>query len=917
MCLISFVQCEKVDKEQPLVENTKCLVLVQNRKASEYNDFIGKYYHFPQKYKKMLSEKNLEFVYYEPVKNGSGSYFGYGKLGDVFPDKREKEHYFIEIKEYKPFADEVIFDGVEGKRETGPGYNAQNSVRKILPEELETICLDGGILLNFNADAHLIKVLGEELIASEIVGILELIKNSYDANASECKVRIEKIPGLLELNNDEYLYNDYDGPVIVIEDNGEGMDRHTIEHGWLRPASTIKTSTKEILKNEREKASERGTLATYDILVKDLKKKHGGRLPLGEKGVGRFATHRLGQKVIITTKIPKNNYEYLLEIDWGLFDSHGAAPAKDLSSVGISLKRQSPSRDYGKKQSGTRVVIYGGRKGYNLSEKDIKNIHLSISKLKPPSKNIKKTNKEAISFNIVFECPQMQDIMDITIEELFDPIFTLDAVITENGQAEFTLKFVPADGVVLPSETLDIKAYDLRKPNDDKPDFWKGLDGKKRSSKCGPFYLHVDIWYRSSPWIKGPDRSTFTDYLETYGGVSIYRDGLNIFPAEWGAKVDWLELSKRHIKKGEKLSYYNMIGQLEIEQSSNINLVDKTDRQGFIDNPAFKDLAELTRNLLFYVETQFKAKRDEFASLTKGLIREPKRLGAITKQGASLVDNIIKKYDIIKDEDSILESIYRDVDSREPHLINLRDSLKNLDKSMKAMQNVQDLLSEQAGYGLSIGVAVHEIAKITSNFYNGVSRILKHQRIDKEELKKLQDSSSSLKTEIKRLSPIKAARNEPPAIFLVSKTAKYCRALFESRCKKLKIAFIINNNDDFKVFCRYGAVNQILSNLIDNSCYWLSSQQGNNKKILINIDGQNRRILVADNGPDIDDSIRPYLFEPGYSLKVPPSGLGLYICHYYMRSMKGNIHEAFGKDRMDEMPGAQFVLDFSKVTEEG
>ena len=895
----------------------ECVVLVQNRKASEYNDFIGKFYHFPQKYKKMLSEKGLEFVYYEPVKTGSGSYFGYGKIGDVFPDKREKGHYFVEIKDYKPFASEVPAIGDDGKkREAGPGYNAQNTVRKICPDELEEICLDGCILLNFNADAHLIKVLGEELIASEVVGILELIKNSYDANASKCKIRIEKIPGLLELNNDEYLFSEYDGPVIVIEDDGGGMDRRTIEYGWLRPASTIKTVAKEILKNEREKASKRGTLAAYNTLVKDLKEKHGGRLPLGEKGVGRFATHRLGRKVIITTKVPENDYEYLLEIDWDMFDSHGDA-VKDLSSVGISLKRQAVSRDYGERQSGTRIVIFGGRKGYDLSDKDIKDIHLSISKLKSPSKNIKKTIKNALPFDIVFECPQMRDVTDLTIEDLFEPVFTLDALITEDGHAEFTLKFVPADGVILPSETLEIKDYDLRKPNDDKPNFWKGSDGEKRLSRCGDFYMHTEVWYRSSPWIKGPDKSTFSDYLGTYGGISIYRDGLNIRPAEWGAKVDWLELSKRHIKKGEKLSYYNMIGQLEIEQSSNINLIDKTDRQGFIDNPAFKDLAELTRNLLFYVETQFKAKRDEFANLTKGLIREPKGIGIIAKQGAGLVDNIIKKYDFVRDEDHILELIYKDVDSREPHLINLRDSLKNLNKSMKAMQNVQDMLSEQAGYGLSIGVAVHEIAKITSNFYNGVSRILKHQKVDKGELKRLQESSSSLKTEIKRLSPIKAARNEPPAIFLISKAVKYCNALFESRCENLKIDFTISKSDDFKVFCRYGAAIQILSNLIDNSCYWLSSHQGKEKKILIDIDGQSRRILVADNGPDIDDAIRSHLFEMGYSLKVPPSGLGLYICQYYMRSMKGSIYEAYGKDRTLEMPGAQFILDFSKVPEDG
>lgn len=51
-----------------------CFVILQNREESQYNDFIGKFYHFPKKYIKQLSQDNIEFVYYEPKKKGEGRY---------------------------------------------------------------------------------------------------------------------------------------------------------------------------------------------------------------------------------------------------------------------------------------------------------------------------------------------------------------------------------------------------------------------------------------------------------------------------------------------------------------------------------------------------------------------------------------------------------------------------------------------------------------------------------------------------------------------------------------------------------------------------------------------------------------------------------------------------------------------------
>jgi len=59
----------------------------------------------------------------------------------------------------------------------------------------------------------------------------------------------------------------------------------------------------------------------------------------------------------------------------------------------------------------------------------------------------------------------------------------------------------------------------------------------------------------------------------------------------------------------------------------------------------------------------------------------------------------------------------------------------------------------------------------------------------------------------------------------------------------------------------------------------------------------------------------PYLFRPGYSMKWPPSGIGLYVCKYYMQDIKGEIYLTNEKERIPGFGGAQFTLDFSRVKE--
>lgn len=898
------------------------LVLSQYRNGDKYNDFIGKYYHFPanqnKSYLPMFEQLPIEFVYYEPIKNGKGEFFGYGQIKSApFKDKNNEGYYFVEITNYKPFSQPVSYKDKEGnviEQISNPDtYNASNAVRRVSHTFINNICLDGHILLNFESDSHLVNILGEQLIGSEKVGILELVKNSIDAGASYCRVRFEKVAKLPAVAENTYLFPELSGPVIMIEDDGTGMTMETIEKGWLRPASTLKTDVKIKLRTERENAEQNGNLSAYQTIVDQLKKEHGGRIPLGEKGVGRFATNRLGRKLIIRTKTADSPDELVLHINWDDFDVT-EGQAKDLNSIGVELTRQLPSRDYGVKTCGTQIIIYGGRENFEFDAEKIKDINKSIMRLNSPNP---KPNMITSGFHAYLECPQMPDLEQKEIYKDFIPNFSLDAIVEADGiVSDYTLKFTPPASVPLPAEEwhnsadeiFDLRKYELK--------HWHSNTQNEilRRPACGSFYIHLDAWYRVKPWLEGPEQKEMLKYLDDYGGVSIYRDNVIIFPAESGSKHDWLNLSQRHIKQGSRISYYNLIGNIELEQSENLDLIDKTNREGMIENQAYRDLSKLVETLIQNIlEIRFINKRDEYTNLTKGITRDPKRLNNVTKVSSEIIDGITEHYEIEEDPWHILSKLGNNVTERRAGLVNLSESIKTLKKSIELIDGLQEKLTEQAGFGLAAAVSIHELNKIASNFYIGISNLIEAGNPTQYQLEDLRAASESLQSELKRLGPLRTIRNEKKREFKVSQAINYAIEIFRSKFTQLNIVPNIELDNDITIYARYSTLCQIIVNLIDNSVYWLQLVPAENRKITINVSSPNRLIVVGDSGPGIDSAIKPYLFEAGYSMKVPPSGLGLYVCKSYMHAMKGSIYETPATNRIENVEGAQFTIDFTYV----
>ena len=82
-------------------------------------------------------------------------------------------------------------------------------------------------LITFRPRARIMRTLGQELISSETVAVLELVKNAYDADARKVLI---KFSGKLEKGN---------GSIEII-DNGHGMDMEVIEKAWMEPATDEK-----------------------------------------------------------------------------------------------------------------------------------------------------------------------------------------------------------------------------------------------------------------------------------------------------------------------------------------------------------------------------------------------------------------------------------------------------------------------------------------------------------------------------------------------------------------------------------------------------------------------------------------------------------------------------------------------------
>lgn len=217
----------------------------------------------------------------------------------------------------------------------------------------------------FKISSALKNLIGSDLITDNFVAVFELVKNSFDARATEVRITFEDI----------YSKN----AKIIIQDNGKGMDYEDLMEKWLFLAYSGKRDGTE----------------DYRDKIKS------GRVYAGAKGVGRFSCDRLGKYLTLITvsEKPKSKVESIF-VDWRKFElnqktefSQIPVEHKVLTKTGYNLK------------SGTILEITGVPQDF-WSRENFKRLKEKLSKLIRPDLN---SSTDVQKFKIVLSVPDELD----------------------------------------------------------------------------------------------------------------------------------------------------------------------------------------------------------------------------------------------------------------------------------------------------------------------------------------------------------------------------------------------------------------------------------------------------------------------------------------------------------------------------
>ncbi len=658
----------------------------------------------------------------------------------------------------------------------------------------------------FSISPRILSHLGEDLIKSESIALLELVKNAYDACANECKVNF--------IVGDNGILNK-----IIVKDNGLGMNSNIIEEHWL----TIGTDNK----------------------YKNIRPNTCKRIPLGEKGIGRLGVHKLGNKIKLVSKM-QDSPGVQLDIDWKMLDY-----IKDINDFKINIEKNDDVEFAN--NTGTKIIIEDLKTVWD--KRQLRNTYRALTSLNSPFDESNDNFKVIINSNRddLFEgLPAFEEIKSAA---LYFGKCTLDGNQIINIKYEFrpwtSLSKIESGRI---KNLEDFKDIDLEIVDE---------EGKRinlNKFKIGPVEFNIMIFDRAPEifnYVTG-EKKTINTYLRENGGIRVYRDGVRVY--NYGEPDnDWLEIDiKRVGKLGGNVSNNIIIGAVKLKREKSTDLKEKTNREGFVEDIAYTAFATAVRYALHLFVRERNYDKERLTILyKKHKVSEP-----VLSDLNEAIEIVETKIEDIEIKNQLLK-----------YLANINSQYKD----------VKEILIKSANAGLNLSVVIHEIEKLISQLTGSINN---------RDLNKAISISLMLEKIIRGYSAmIKKSHIQKGQL---SKVVKIALENYEFRFKDHEIE-IVTNYQENKLFAMFAESESIsvLTNLLDNSIYWLSYSQTMNKRISVFITDQIKgynSIVVSDNGPGftipIEIAINPFITGKPHNIG---SGLGLHIANEMMKSMKGNL----------------------------
>ena len=421
----------------------------------------------------------------------------------------------------------------------------------------------------FNVNAYTARLIGRENVSTLDGAILELVKNTYDADATKC-----------------ILYYEDTTKTLYLMDNGSGMTEEVIEKHWM----TIGNSSK------------------YKKFITST-----GRVQTGAKGIGRFALDRIGDVCIMHTK--NNSFENIIEwgVDWRDFNREDKLTDitaeinyksnTSLNNVVASIKNSNVIELVNENfiSTGTIFKIDNLREEWN--DDLINNIKESLASLLPPNienefsiyffkendtlKDAFINSKGIDTYDYKIQFQSKENNVEIIINRNeFDFGNKIDDIIKNTSFTEEDKRYFLGESIRLNKSLVELVSDDIA---DDIGDFNgelffnKIIMPKDEKEK----YYYKDITGRKN-------------YSKIFGGIKLYRDNFRVRPygEAKSSSYDWLLLGNRRAKSPAAISHPSGKWRVSAEQicgiinisRMNINLPDQSNRQGIVETKQFNGL---------------------------------------------------------------------------------------------------------------------------------------------------------------------------------------------------------------------------------------------------------------------------------------------------------------------------------------
>lgn len=255
--------------------------------------------------------------------------------------------------------------------------------------------------LTFRTNAKVEQLLGRELITNNYIAIFELIKNSFDANASMVTINFKN---LNDFNGDKNSIISNKNTIIEIIDDGYGMSLNDIETKWME----IGTPAKE---NKNIENSQINNMTN--------------RFLNGEKGIGRFSVDKIGSNLSMKTK-HANDEPICLNVNWNDFNDH----TKQIEEIECEYE----IIDNEKVKNGTSLIISELRDVW--IEKDFKNLISSLKKFLSPIENDSENFKIKFKYSTISGSTEEFYIKNDTFDYLDSYI---DAYLTTDRKLNYSI----------------------------------------------------------------------------------------------------------------------------------------------------------------------------------------------------------------------------------------------------------------------------------------------------------------------------------------------------------------------------------------------------------------------------------------------------------------------------------------------